>query len=126
MNKTVTLVVRILLGAFLLIFGINKFAGFMPPPPEVSEQMGSVMGALMSSNFMTIIGVLEILCGVLILAGKYTPLALTITVAIMLNAALFHILMDTAANGGAAIIALIMAIVLVYANKDRFTSLLSA
>jgi uncharacterized membrane protein YphA (DoxX/SURF4 family) len=125
MNKTVTLVVRILLGAFLLIFGINKFAGFMPPP-EVSEQMGSVMGALMSSNFMTIIGVLEILCGVLILAGKYTPLALTITVAIMLNAALFHILMDTAANGGAAIIALIMAIVLVYANKDRFTSLLSA
>ncbi|MFT4827024.1 MAG: putative oxidoreductase [Paracoccaceae bacterium] len=125
MNKTVTLAVRILLGAFLLIFGINKFAGFMPPP-EISEQMGTVMGALMSSNFMTIIGVLEILCGVLLLVGKYLPLALTFTVAIVLNAALFHILMDTPANAGGALIALILAIVLAYAHKDRFSSLLSA
>jgi putative oxidoreductase len=125
MNKTVTLVVRILLGAFLLIFGINKFAEFMPPP-EFSEQMGTVMGALMSSNFLTIIGVLEILCGVLLLVGKYLPLALTFTVAIVLNAALFHILMDTPTNAVGALIALILAIVLVYAHKDRFSSLLSA
>jgi uncharacterized membrane protein YphA (DoxX/SURF4 family) len=125
MNKTITMTVRIFLGAFLLIFGVNKFADFMPPP-ELSEQMSTVMGALMSSNFMTIIGVLEILCGVLILAGKYTPLALTFAIAIMLNAALFHVLMDTPANGGGAIIGLILAVVLVYAHKDRFTSLLSA
>jgi len=125
MNKKITIVVRILLGAFLLIFGLNKFIGFMPPP-EISEQMGAVMGALMSSNFMTIIGVIEIVSGGLLLAGKYLPLALTFTIAVMLNAALFHILMDTPANGGGAIIGLVLAIVLAYANKDRFASLFSA
>ena len=96
------------------------------PPPEISEQMGAVMGALMSSNFMTIIGVIEIVSGGLLLAGKYLPLALTFTIAVMLNAALFHILMDTPANGGGAIIGLVLAIVLAYANKDRFASLFNA
>ncbi|PCJ67170.1 MAG: hypothetical protein COA58_02300 [Bacteroidetes bacterium] len=96
------------------------------PPPDISETMGTVMGAMMSSNFMTIIAVLEIACGVLLLVGKYMPLALTFAVAIMLNAALFHILMDTAANAGGAIMGLVLALVLVYANKDRFRDLLSA
>jgi uncharacterized membrane protein YphA (DoxX/SURF4 family) len=125
MNQKVSMVFRILLGALLLIFGINKFAEFMPPF-EVSEQLGNVLGALMSSKFMTIIGILEILCGILLIVGKYIPLALTFTVAILLNASLFHILMDTPANGGGAIIGLVLALVLVYANKDRFKSLLSA
>jgi len=77
---------------------------------------------------MTIIGVFEILCEVLILTEKYTPLALTITIIIiiLLNAALFHILMDTPANSGGAIIGLVLAVVLVSAHKERFTSLLSA
>ena len=61
-----------------------------------------------------------------LLVGKYVPLALTFTIAIMLNAALFHILMDAPANAGGAIIALILSFVLVYAYKDRFNSLLSA
>ncbi|MFT4598212.1 MAG: putative oxidoreductase [Bacteroidia bacterium] len=69
---------------------------------------------------------LEILFGVLLLVGKYLPLALTFTVAIMLNAALFHILMDTPAKAGGALMTLILAIVLVYPHNDKLSSLLSA
>tara|TARA_Y100000385_G_C13102166_1_gene645242 strand:+ start:2337 stop:2519 length:183 start_codon:yes stop_codon:yes gene_type:complete len=43
-----------------------------------------------TSCFLKIIGVLEILGGLALLLNKYVPLALTVLVAIMFNAVLFH------------------------------------
>ena len=74
---------------------------------------------------MKIIGFLEILGGLALLLNKYVPLALTILVAIMFNAAVFHGLHD-AKNIPGAILGLVLGLALVYANKDRFSELLSA
>lgn len=124
MNEKVTMGVRILFGIFLLIFGLNKFIGFLPMPP-IEGDGGTLMGIYASSGFFTIIGVLEILGGIALLLNKFVPLALTFMTAIMFNAFLFHALHDMGGIGG-AVLGMILSLILVYANKDRFKDLLSA
>lgn len=124
MNPKITMAIRILFGLFCLIFGVNKFAHFLPMPP-IPGDGGTLMGIYATSGFLKIIGVLEIIGGLLLLIGKYVPLALTIMIAIMFNAVLFHALHDMA-NIAGAVVGLLMGIVLVFAYKDRFSSLLSA
>ena len=124
MNEKVTLGIRILFGVFCLVFGLNKFIGFLEFP-AIPGDGGTLMGIYMTSGFMKIIGVLEVVGGLALLAGKYVPLALTFMIAIMFNATLFHALHDPQ-NIAGAILGMILGMILVYANKDRFKSLLSA
>ncbi len=113
---------RILLGLLVLIFGLNKFLHFIPIPPTPGDG-GELMRIYASSGFLSLIGILEILGGLALLTNKFVPLALI--AAIMFNAAVFHGLHAPEGIGGAAI-GLILSLVLVYANKERFSSLLSA
>ena len=125
MNSKVTLVLRILLGLMMLIFGLNKFLQFMPMP-ELPEAAGKFMGALMESGYlMQLVAIVEIVAGVLLLVGKYVPLALVILFPVMLNALLFHVFLDPAGSAGAAV-AVILNVVLFFAYKDRYSSILSA
>lgn len=127
MNKTVTLVIRILVGLAMVIFGANKLFHFMPEPEPAAggEKMRQLTGLLMESPFMMIIGILEIVGGIALLVGKYVPLALTFLIAIMLNAAMLHGFYDPA-NIAGSLVFMALCLVLVYAYKDRFKSLLSA
>ncbi len=124
MNPKVSMGIRLLFGVFGLVFGLNKFLGFMPFP-EILGDGGTLMGIYFTSGFLKMIGVLEILGGIALLLNKYVPLALTILIAIMFNAAVFHLLHDPG-NIAAAALGLILGLVLVYANKDRFSELFKA
>ena len=124
MNEKVVMGIRILFGVFCLVFGLNKFFNFIPFPPMEGDA-AALMTIYGTSGFFKIIGVLEIFGGLALLVGKYVPLALTVLVAIMLNAFIFHILHDMGGIGGAAL-GMILGLVLVYANKDKFSDLLSA
>ena len=124
MNPKITMGLRILFGLFCLFFGINKFAGFLEFPP-IPGDGGTLMGIYATSGFMKIIGILEILGGLMLIVGKYVPLALTLMIAIMFNAAVFHGLHEPATIAG-SLIGLLLGLILVYAYKDRFSSLLSA
>ncbi len=124
MSTRVTTITRYLFGAFVLIFGLNKFFHFIPIP-EITGDGGTLMGIYATSGFMKIIGILEILGGLALLINKFTPLAVTVLVAIMFNALIFHMLHDPAGLGGSAV-GLILGLVNVFGNKERFSSLLSA
>ena len=123
MNPKITMAVRILFGAFLLFFGLNKFLHFMEFPPMPGNG-GNLMDIYMSSGCMYLIGVLEVVCGIALLTNKFVPLALTIATAIMFNAVVFHGLHHIETIPG-AILGLVLSLVLVYFNKERFNSLLS-
>lgn len=124
MNAKVSMGLRILLGLFVLIFGLNKFLHFIPIPPTPGDG-GELMRIYASSGFFSLIGILEILGGLALITNKFVPIALVIITAIMFNAAIFHGLHAPDGIGGAAV-GLILSLVLVYANKERFSSLLSA
>ncbi len=122
MNTKVKMGLRILFGVFCIIFGVNKFANFMPMP-EIPGDGGTLIGIYVASGFFSLIGVLEILGGLALVLNKFVPLALTILVAILFNAFIFHLLHDMAGIGG-AVVGLVLNLALVFLNKDRFTEIL--
>ena len=124
MNSKVKMGLRIVLGIFMLTFGLNKFINFMPFPP-MGDVANTLMGIYVDSGFIKLIGVLEVVFGLALALGKYIPLALTILIAILFNATLFHAFHNME-NIVGALVGLVLAIVLVYVHKDRFKDLLSA
>ncbi len=124
MNKA-KIIVRILLGLMVLIFGLNKFLQFMPMPP-MPGPAGEFMGALVKSGYlMAVVAVVEIITGILLLANKFTRLALVILFPVLLNAFLFHLFLDPAGMGGAAI-GITMNIFLFFGNKEAYNNLLKS
>ena len=75
--KKAQLIIRILLGLMLVIFGLNKFLQFMPMP-TMTDEAGEFMGALIKSGYiMVFVAVIEIIVGLSLLINKYQPLALS-------------------------------------------------
>ncbi len=120
--KKVQLIIRILFGLMLVLFGLNKFLQFMPMPP-LPEEAGEFMGALVKSGYlMTIVAVVEVVVGILLLVNKFQALALIVIFPILLNAFLFHLFLDIAGIGG-AFVALAMNVFLFFNNKESYTAL---
>ena len=123
--KKAQLMVRILLGIILVVFGLNKFLNFMPMPP-MPDAAGEFMGALVKSGYiMVIVAIVEVASGVLLLVNKYQPITLVILFPILLNAFLFHLFLDPAGIVGAAM-AVAMNIFLFFVNKESYTALFKA
>ncbi|MEO1435039.1 MAG: DoxX family protein [Bacteroidota bacterium] len=122
--KTAFRIVQVLLGAFMLIIGINKFLMFIDIPSP-SGDGGELMRVYIHSGFLKLVGVLEALAGIALLLNRFVPLGLIFITAIMFNATIFHVLHDPAGTGPAAF-CLLLAIGSVYAQKDRFSTVLSA
>jgi uncharacterized membrane protein YphA (DoxX/SURF4 family) len=87
--KIAVLIARILLGLIFVLFGANGFLQFlhMPPPTGLPAQF---LGALFVSHYYVVVFALQFIGGVLLLAGRYIPLALIILGPILVNILLFH------------------------------------
>ena len=81
---------RIFLGLIFFVFGLNGFLQFMPQPPQ-PEAAGAFIGALAATGYMfPLIKGTEVVAGLLLLSGRFVPLALTLLAPIIVNIALFH------------------------------------
>ncbi len=72
MNSKVFMVLRILLGIFVIVFGVNKFANFLPMP-EMSGDAAAYFGALSSSKTLMLVAIVEIVAGLAILLAQDNP-----------------------------------------------------
>jgi putative oxidoreductase len=123
--KITILACRIVLGVMFLVFGSNMFLHFikMAPPPG---DAGTYMGLLIAHGYMNFVGLLMVIAGLLLLVGRYVPLALVLLGPILVNILLFHLLFV----GGAGIIpgafATILALFLIYAYRLSFRGLFDA
>ena len=124
MNKA-TLVIRLLLGLILLVFGLNKFLQFLPPP-EATGAAATYLGGLMASGFtFPAIAIVEILVGVACLTNRFVPLALILMAPISVNILLYHMMLDFVGLPlGAALFA--FNLILLFANKKSYETILRA
>lgn len=88
----VTLIARLLLGLIFLVFGLNGFLHFIPMPPPAGVA-GQFMGAMFVSHYLVPIFVLQVAGAVLLLAGRFVALGLTLLAPVIVNIVLFHSLM---------------------------------
>jgi putative oxidoreductase len=92
--KIALLIARILLGLVFTVFGANGFLHFIPmgaPPPGLA---GQFMGALIASHLFYFVAALELVGGLLLLSGRYIPLALVLLGPVIVNVLLYHSLME--------------------------------
>ena len=123
MNSKVFLVLRILLGLFVLVFGLNKFFHFIPME-EMSADAGAYFGALTSTKTIILVAVVEIVAGLAIIFNKYGALLAIILMSVSVNAVLFHATLDPGNIAGAAVL-LILNLAVLYGYKDKYKDLLS-
>ncbi len=113
MNSNFAKILRVFLGLGLIIFGLNKFFGFMPMP-ELPEDASSFMSSLQATGYvLPIVGFLEIVIGLMLLVNKAVAFALLLLAPISVNILLFHLFLDLPGIGGALVIAVIN-VILIY------------
>lgn len=92
--KIVKTVLCILFGLMFINAGLNKFLNYMPMPEMTAEQMKLMEAFMKISWLMPLIGVIEVIGGLLFMLPKYRALGaiviLPITVGIVIHNAIFE------------------------------------
>ena len=92
--KILTIIARVLLGLGFVVFGSNAFLHFIPMPPTPADFGGGLTReCFIASGYASVIGALQVIGGLLLLIGRFVPLALTILGPIIVNILIFHALM---------------------------------
>jgi putative oxidoreductase len=87
--KIAVLVARILLGLMFLVFGLNGFLNFLHMPMPTGPA-GQYMGLLFASHYIHVVYLVEVIGGILLLAGQFVPLGLVLLGPVIFNILLFH------------------------------------
>src|SRR5438105_55468 len=121
--KYLIVIVRVLLGLVFLFFGSNAFFKFIGPPPEMHGQAGAFITALMSSGYMYVIAVLQVLGGLCLLLGaRFVPLGLTLLGPVIVNIVLYHLFLDPQGLPIAIIIS-VLALFLLWIYRFKFPAI---
>ena len=120
--KIATIIVRVLLGLVFVVFGSNIFLHFIPMPPLPATLAGDFSKALMQSHYIYVVGLLQVIGGLLLLIGRYVPLGLTLLGPVIVNILLFHIFLDRSGLRLAIIVA-VLGLFLLWRHRTNFAGL---
>ena len=116
--KIAAIIVRTLLGLAFVVFGANILHPFLPMPeqkPSLATDFGT---ALFKSHYMLVIGALQLLGGLLLLTGRFTPLGLTLLGPVIVNILLFHIFLEPSGLPIAIVVSVLALFLLCYYRKN--------
>ena len=118
-------IARVVLGLVFTVFGANKLLHFLPQPP-ISGPPADFFGALFATGYMLpLIATTEIVSGLLLLSGRFVPLATTLLAPVIVNILAFHLFL---APAGIALPLVLLAaeIYLAWTYRDAFAPMLRA
>lgn len=90
MKNSIFLIIRILFGIYLLVFGFDHFFGYLPFP-EMAPEANAYFQTLSSTGVMQIVGVIEIAAGFAFIGNRFGALMAFILMSVSVNAVLFHL-----------------------------------
>ena len=122
--KVVSTIARYLLGVTFVVFGLNGFLNFIPMPAPTGIA-GQFAGALYVSHYLPVIMLIQLIGGILLLANRFVPLALTILGPVVANIFFFHIFMD-ASGIPRAIFVIVLWFAVAYSVRSAFAGLFQA
>ena len=114
MNSTFTKILRIVLGLGLIFFGVSKLIDFNIMPTHIYTGEAAIFIDSLSETgyILKVIGIFEILIGLLLLFNKWVSFALILLAPITVNILLFHLFLDTPGLLIALIIVILNAILI--------------
>lgn len=125
--KIAVLICRILLGVGFVIFGANILHSFIPHemPPEGSLPM-QFMNVMVPTHWMSMVGLFQLLGGLLVLIGGTAPLGLALLAPVLVNILLFHVCLQEGSGLLPGLVFSALEIFLMYAYRENFRGLLTA
>jgi len=126
--KIAMIIVRTLMG-LLFLFGAVTYVlmvmgKFTPPPMEGAVKTFNE-GLAASGYFFTLLKITEFICGLLLVTGRFVPLALVVLSPIIINILMVHTFLDR--SGLPVAIFLVLAnLFLAYCYRDAFRPLLTS
>lgn len=124
MKQKIFNVVAILFALLLINGGLDKHLHYMPVPPDLPEALVKDSQALMEISWlMPLVGLAELLGGLLLLFGRTRALGALVVFPVMVGVLLTHL---TVAPEGLVIALVIWAILLwiIYENRHKYLPLL--
>jgi putative oxidoreductase len=117
--KIAMIIVRTLMG-LLFIFGSVVYFFDLVAPPEMEP--GSPIrlfneGLAASGYFFTLLKITELLCGILLVIGRFVPLALVILAPVIINILAVHVFLDRSGLPVAIFLVLAAAFLAYYYRK---------
>ena len=123
--KKASLIARYLLALLLVVFGLNKFLGFMPAPDYVMNPPAmAYMIGLSGTHIFPVLGIIYLLSAILLSIDKMVGLATVVLAAIAFNFLLFHLVLDPA-NLAPGIVFTALLVLVMIGNKEKYSGLLS-
>jgi len=122
--KILTLVARILLGLTFLVFGADKIVPFIHAPMPTGDA-GTLIGLMFAHKWILFYGLIESASGLMLLASRFVPLALTLLAGMGTNILLFNLTL-TPSNLPIPLFLAVLEIYLVYAYRANFAGIFTA
>jgi uncharacterized membrane protein YphA (DoxX/SURF4 family) len=124
--KIAVIISRILLGIGFSIFGLNILMPFLPMPPfpagSPALQFMMVAGP---TQWMSVVGVFELLGGVLVLIGGTAPLGLLFLAPVLVNILSFHVCLLGGEGIVPGLVFSVLEIFLLYSYRNYFQGILT-
>jgi len=122
--KIAVLISRILLGLVFLIFGLNDFHPFIPMQMPAGDA-GALSMLMYQHGWFLFHGALFVVAGVLLLIGRYVPVALVILGPILVNVLVFHVTLQPSGIG-MGLVCTALELFLIYAYWPAFRGIFTS
>lgn len=122
--KIAATIARYLLGLIFTVFGLNGFLQFIHQPLPSNPLAVQFLVAVSASHFATFFFAIQLAGGLLLLAGVFVPLALTLLAAELYNILAFHLML--APGAAPALVACVLWVLVFLQYRASFQGILSA
>ncbi|MFP5081788.1 DoxX family membrane protein [Pedobacter sp. JCM 36344] len=123
MKSKILFVICLLFGLMFINAGLNKFLNYLPMPKDLPESMTKVMGAFMQiSWFFPLVGLIEIIGGILFIIPKFRALGAIIILPVMVGILLLNIF-DAPSGLAIALVMFAINIWVIIENRAKYMPL---
>jgi putative oxidoreductase len=123
--KYAVMICRFLLGLGFVVFGLNILHPFLPQPPMPDGLASQFVAVMVPSRWMALVGLVQLLGGALVLAGRTAPLGLTLLGPVLVNIIAFHVCLMGGAGLAPGLVFTALELFLLYAYRGYFAPLLT-
>jgi putative oxidoreductase len=114
---------RSLLGLIFLVTGLNGFLRFLHEPSFKTPVARELMAVMHATPYGHVLFGLQIVCGLLLLARLFVPVALTILAGYLFNIYMFHLFLDHTFNPSVLLVSVLWMLTFIR-NRDAFRMIL--
>ena len=111
--RIIAIIARYLLGLLFTLFGLNGFLHFLHPQPPHSALAMQFLTVMSVSHYVIPVFAFQLAGGLLLLSGRFVPLALTFLAPVLVNILTYHITMDPGGIGPAVVATILWILVFV-------------